>query len=259
MFGYVIPDAQSLDADQLRLYRSLYCGLCRQLSKRYGMHARMLLSYDVTFLLLTLEALDGSCRTCFARCPWHLGKKRCCAEGENVSYCADISIILGYLNIEDDLRDGSRLLPRLLLRLFGNAYNKARARQPPADENIRRCLASLTEAESVNEPNPDVPANICGRLLESVFAVNPKARDLGYALGRAVYIMDAACDFKKDIKRKRYNPLIRFKRGDFDKIVDYVLKECADRYEKLDFPPKYREIADNIIYGGIRIKYEVTK
>ena len=39
-------------------YRGIYCTLCRRLGRRYGLHARMTLSYDLTFLALLQTALS---------------------------------------------------------------------------------------------------------------------------------------------------------------------------------------------------------
>ena len=73
MFGYVVVNQEALDAPSLRRYRAFYCGLCRTLGGRYGMAARMALTYDMTFLILLLGSLyepeegAGDCR-CRTRC-----------------------------------------------------------------------------------------------------------------------------------------------------------------------------------------------
>ena len=67
MFGYVVVNQEALDAPSLRRYRAFYCGLCRTLGDRYGMAARMALTYDMTFLILLLGSLyepeEHACRT----------------------------------------------------------------------------------------------------------------------------------------------------------------------------------------------------
>ena len=52
MFGYIRTDKGELKVREYELYRGLYCTLCKQLSKRYGVFSRFILSYDMTFLAL---------------------------------------------------------------------------------------------------------------------------------------------------------------------------------------------------------------
>ena len=51
MFGYVKVQKMDLRVREWETYRGLYCSLCRALSRRYGLPARLILSYDMTFLL----------------------------------------------------------------------------------------------------------------------------------------------------------------------------------------------------------------
>lgn len=50
---------QSFEAsrEEQERYRSVYCGLCRNLKMRYGELERMSLSYDMTFVILFLSSL----------------------------------------------------------------------------------------------------------------------------------------------------------------------------------------------------------
>ena len=61
MFGYVRPQKSELRVREYEAYRAVYCSLCRQLGKSYGMFARMTLSYDCTFFALWLMALHKKC------------------------------------------------------------------------------------------------------------------------------------------------------------------------------------------------------
>ena len=58
MFGYVRPPAQDLPEGELNRFRTMYCGLCHTLSRRYGQAARMVLNYDFTYLAILLS--DGT-------------------------------------------------------------------------------------------------------------------------------------------------------------------------------------------------------
>lgn len=259
MFGYVTADIQALSKDGRLEYKKYYCGLCRALSARYGPRARWLLSFDTAFLFLILSAMQPREDTCrLVRCPYHFGKKRCCTAGEIADYAADVTVILAYLNFEDDIADSGSFKARLLRRVYAKPYARAKAARPELCSEISKELAGLYAAERRGETNPDVPANIFGGLLGHVFSYDERARKFGYSLGRAVYLTDAACDFKSDIKHGRYNPLTGFRMSDFDGILDAAYGECAAEYEKLTLY-RAKDTADNVIYSGMRLKYELLK
>ena len=52
MYGYIRPDIGELRINEYRRFRSVYCGLCEALRQRYGVLARFLIGYDMTFLAL---------------------------------------------------------------------------------------------------------------------------------------------------------------------------------------------------------------
>ena len=58
MFGYVRPSVRDLPEEELDRFRTMYCGLCHTLSRRYGQAARFILNYDFTYLAILLS--DGT-------------------------------------------------------------------------------------------------------------------------------------------------------------------------------------------------------
>ena len=69
MFGYIRPAKGDLKVKEFELYRSIYCGLCKQLGRAYGPFARMTLSYDFAFLsLLHMEVNGQTCLLYTSRC-----------------------------------------------------------------------------------------------------------------------------------------------------------------------------------------------
>ena len=55
MFGYVRTDTPYLYIKDDRLYRAMYCGVCKGIAEVCGQSARMGLSYDVTFFSVLLH------------------------------------------------------------------------------------------------------------------------------------------------------------------------------------------------------------
>lgn len=253
MFGHVTANVQTLSKQGLREYKQYYCGLCRALSKRYGALARFMLSFDTTFLFIVLSAAADGTECTLARCPYHLGQKRRCVKGDVADYAADVTVILAYLNIKDDVEDEKTLRSRLLERLFRGAYNKARAARPELCEKVLAELKKLSDAEKRDEHNADIPAACFGRLLGEVFAYSQNAYEFGYALGRFIYLCDAVCDFKSDLKHGRYNPLTGGRMSGFEGILAGELNACCKEYEKLG-AKRSQDIIENVLYDGIWLK-----
>lgn len=109
---------------------SYYCGLCRALAARYRRcRARWLLSFDTVFAFIILSALEENPPQCKnSRCPYHFGQKRSCYFSEIADYAADITVILAYLNIKDDIADVGALRARMAERLYRAPFEAASAR-----------------------------------------------------------------------------------------------------------------------------------
>ncbi len=201
------------DADR---YQAAYCGLCRDLGKRYGFAARFLVSYDMTFLYLLLagqqpETVARPC-ACPARCG---GKKRCVCDGEGYRNVSAASVILGWHKLEDNVRDSGVLrgLGYRLLRLpLRRAYRKARAELPAFDTLTRDRLERLHQLEQQNSPSLDATADAFADLVRgcapagSVQSARPMQMLL-YHVGRYIYLTDALDDLAEDCAKGQYNPL----------------------------------------------------
>src|SRR5574344_1680578 len=93
----------------MEAYRAVYCGLCRELGRRFGPVARLTLSYDFTFLAMLGMALDEDkpeivTRACgvnpLHRCPH-------CEPNARLSQCCDIAVLMLWHKLQDNLLDGS--------------------------------------------------------------------------------------------------------------------------------------------------------
>ncbi len=251
MFGVITADIQSLSKKAQRRYKQYYCGLCHALQKNYGALARFVLSFDTAFLLTVLDSLNKNDCNGICRCPYHFFKKRNCNVSTLADYAADVTILLTYLNAKDDIADGGSLKAVLFTKLFKNKFEKAKSRQPKLCSDIEKCLAKLFDAENRNENNPDIPANIFGHLLGLVFT--EKCYEFGYHLGRFIYLYDAVCDFKGDLKNCRYNPLVSMTKSEFLPMLETVMGDCVKAYDSLNIT-KNCDIIENVLYSGVWIK-----
>ena len=99
MFGYVVLNKPEIKFKDFDMYRSFYCGLCRELRERYGISGQITLSYDMTFVIILLTSLyESETKAESHRCKMHLLKPQPMLENEITEYAADMNLIMGVLS-----------------------------------------------------------------------------------------------------------------------------------------------------------------
>lgn len=260
MFGYVIPNREALSAEEEKRYRAFYCGLCDALKRRHGAASRFTLTYDMTFLIILLSSLDDAdAESRSISCPRHPVKSQCCMANAFTGYAADMNILMTYYQLMDDWRDDrspAALTGLRLLRAKVPAIEKA---YPAQAQALHENLKKLSLMESRGETNPDLPAACFGRIMGALFAFGGREEKalhaFGEALGRLIYLMDAACDLKRDIKKERYNPLIFIPTSEHEGMLRLVSAACARLFGALPVQ-RDRRLMENILYSGIWTRYQ---
>ena len=217
MFGYIKPNVAELKVKDYELYKATYCGLCRAMGKCTGCVSKMTLSYDFVFFALVRMAITkakGEVKK--RRCILHPFKKRFMLEiNPTLEYTAKASVILTRVKLKDNINDTrgfSRFLARIanMITVF---FKKTDKELLPLVEKIQGCFDELLELERQECDSIDMVANTSGELIGSVAAFglegnNAKiAYEIGFHLGKWVYVIDACDDLKKDIKKGSYNVL----------------------------------------------------
>ena len=111
MFGYVVMNKPEIKFKDFDLYRSFYCGLCRELRERYGVTGQISLTYDMTFVILLLSGLyEPPTRKGTTRCIIHPVRKQPVRKNAITEYAADMNVFLAYYKCEDDWKDEKKLL-----------------------------------------------------------------------------------------------------------------------------------------------------
>ena len=269
MYGYVRPDIPELLVREKLRYDAWYCGLCRALGKSCGRLSRLTLSYDSAFLALLLSAAHGCPAPSVPRaCPVHpLTRKKPMVEPDDPAlvYAADVCVILAGYKLDDDVRDGRPLRAAAKLP-FLSALRRAKKRRGGLYAAIGEQLSLLHGIEAGREPSLDLAANRFGelmRLITTGFACGEPDGDrtrvlseLGFWLGRAVYLLDAWDDREKDAKKGLYNPfaLTGAGRSDAEFLVNLSINEAISAYDLLTLPPAGnadRGVLENIFKKGL--------
>lgn len=275
MFGYIRADKPEMRIRDYEIYRGVYCSLCRRLGKSYGILSRMTLSYDFTFLaLLDMSVREGCTPFKPGRCAFNPAKKcNYLEDGRDLDFSASAAMIMLYYKIADDISDekGFKRLRALMLKpLFSRAHKKAAAAYPDVETAVARYIENQNKLEAENcqsvdmaaEPTALVMADILKMLSDNANQQRALQR-LGYCIGRYIYLLDAACDFKQDTKTGSYN-VLQYAGGDIKEYVSsqlYIcINEAAKAFELLDIK-RNKPILGNIIYFGLEstFKKELNK
>ncbi len=265
MFGYVTINRSSLTEEQYKRFRMHYCGLCRRLGERYGLAARAVLSYDMTFLALLHSSLyepeESEARL---PCPARFGRRMDTLQSPAYDYAADMNIAFAYFKALDDAGDDRSLRAGLYAKGLEKSYRRVKSTYPDKCRKIEECIQNLSEMEKRGETLCDLPANLMGDLFAEVYAKEDDfwaapLKTLGGAVGRFIYLCDAFEDLEEDIRKKRYNPLLSYRdrpdlRDFVGRSLTMLISEGADAFEMLPLE-KDADILRNILYSGIWSRY----
>ena len=262
MFGYVMANLKELEKPRRKRYASVYCGICRGIRSQCSQTCRLALSYDMAFLSLLLMSLyepeeTGGDHACLL----HPG--RSWTDNKFIRYGADMNVALAYYNAQDDHDDEGKLTSKWLCGVFGKELERIQSTYSRQCSAIEESIRALRALEKENCANPDLPAGCFGRLMGELLVYEedlwaPLLRKMGDALGRYIYLADAAVDYHRDQKKKQYNPFLAMGMGEdwraWEEFLVLALSRCTDAYERLPLVQD-KDILDNILYSGIWLEY----
>lgn len=266
MLGVMTVRKDELRFREYDRYRAFYCGLCQSIGKRCGSACRLALSFEMTFLSMLHTALyESETKIELRRCVLHPLHRRQMLSGAAVDYCADLSALVSYYDLRDGWEDEKRVD-----RLAESALIKKAARRA-GDLHVRQRDAvigyvhKLHEVERQNEQNLDVAANLTGEMLAELFVMQEDmyARDLremGFYLGKFIYLCDSYEDLEQDEKKGNYNPLLSRKNQpsfaeDCERMLSDMMARACMAFERLPILQD-AEILRNILYSGVWLRFE---
>ena len=262
MFGYIMANVNELEKSRRKRYAQVYCGICRGIRSQCSQLCRLGLSYDMAFLSMLLMSLYEPEETGGAHaCVLHPG--RAWTDNPYIRYGADMNVALAYYNFQDDYADEGKLSARVLSGVFGKELERIENTYPRQCRAIAEGIRTLNRLDWENCQDPDEPAGCFGTLMGELLVYEedmwaPTLRKLGDALGRYIYLADAAVDYHRDRKKNQYNPYLAMgMQEDWDAWEQYLvlaMSRCTDAYERLPLVQD-KDILDNILYSGVWVEY----
>ena len=269
MFGYVNANWKELPKPRQDRFASVYCGVCRQIREQSGQLSRLGLQYDAAFLGLLLMSLYEPEETSGPNaCLLHPIAKRPWVDNDCIAYAADMNVALAYYKCLDDWQDDKKHTAKTMAGILGKQMPRIEHCWPRQCDAISGCIRELSRLEQENCPNPDETANCFGSLMAALLVWKedlwaPYLGEMGYHLGRFIYLLDAAVDFDRDKKHGKYNPYLAMGMEDADwkRWEDYLvltMARCTDSFERLPLVQD-KDILDNILYSGIWLRCKANQ
>ena len=293
MFGYILINEPELRMREIDLYRSYYCGLCEDLHEDYGRFGQLTLNYDTSFLGFLLTCLYEPEDEKFVQssCIVHPFSKRPKRRNAYTQYAADLTILLSWYSMRDNWEDEQQIRGLAMSGLLRGAFKKAKERHPEKAQIIADCLDRLhalekqdkdssAQPDSGPDESPQSPrpqqvtvdqAGACfGSLMAELFAFRhdeweQPLRQMGFYLGKFIYLLDAYDDLEDDAEYGSFNPLLSVRArmqsegADFDAYVRALLTmlmaSCTRAFEILPIVENI-DILRNILYAGVWTRFE---
>lgn len=268
MFGYIMINKAEMKFREFDVYHSYYCGICRDLKRKYGACGQLSLSYDMTFLAVLLTGLyepetrEGSCK-CVAH-PFESHETR---NNIYTEYAADMNILFSCYKCRDDWEDERKLRGLLYGRLLEGKAGKLKELYAEKLRTINLLMQDFSDMEKAEAPDIDALAGLFGRVMGEIMAVREDEwadtlRRLGFFLGKFIYLCDAYEDIELDIRKGTPNPLKQmYGNPDFEEecktILMMMMSECCREFESLPILENV-EILRNILYSGVWGRYEAV-
>ena len=266
MFGYVVMNKPEIKFKDFDMYRSFYCGLCRELKERYGLSGQITLTYDITFVILLLSGLyEPPTKKGSTRCIVHPVRRQPVRKNAITEYAADMNIFLTYYKCKDDWND-ERSIPGFAFgKLLEGKEKKSEKLWGKKVQTIVFCLDELSALEKENATDIDRVSGCFGRIMAEIFAYRedvwePTLRRMGFYFGKFIYLLDAYDDVEEDVKKGNYNPFSKdyIIKGFDDRVKNMLMMMMAETCREFEKLPiiKYTDILRNILYSGVWCRFE---
>lgn len=268
MFGYITVNKPEMKFKEFDEYHSFYCGICRDLKRKYGSAGQLSLSYDMTFLAILLtglyepETVNSRCK-----CIAHPFESHPTKNNMFTEYAADMNALFAYYKCLDDWEDEKKFHKLLYSKLLEGKTGVLREHYTDKVKKISLLMQSFTEVEHSADADIDTLAGLFGQVMAEIVAFredewSENLHRLGFFLGKFIYICDAYEDIESDLKKGTFNPLKqRYANPDFEEecktILMMMMSECCKEFEKLPILDNV-EILRNILYSGVWCRYEAV-
>ncbi|MEL6347350.1 MAG: DUF5685 family protein, partial [Myxococcota bacterium] len=226
MFGTLRPHRCSLSPSARQQHRHLYCGLCKTMGEDYGQLSRVLVSFDAVLLGAVVEGLQEiPTQGDRCRCPINPLVHRPTLRHDSVTmrFSAAAQVLLADQWVADRAEEGDRIAA--LLRPVAAPFARSASATFAgfgAPTELLDALPRIQQQLEQQHPPPMQAAQPTADALTVVFRAIPDLpgvigldgaqrlllAEMGAAIGRLVYGVDALEDLADDQRAGAFNPCL---------------------------------------------------
>lgn len=234
-----------------------------------GCVSRLALSYDLVFLALARMALTRENPKIEAgRCLLHPFRRRpVCVSCCSIDYAVYAAAVLEYYKLDDDLHDthgagkAKLIVLKPVISHVKKLAEKSYGKMEDLDSAVSAKLVRIRELEQKDNVTADELADLSGEILADVFECGLSgsaariSREIGYHVGRWVYLIDAVDDYNRDIRRGEFSPFRNTGLPSDEAICAALTSEMAATETAVGLLPddcgaEISELIKNILYLG---------
>lgn len=207
MFGYIAVNKSEMKFREFDIYHSYYCGICRELKKKYGGLGQLSLSYDMTFLAILLTGLyEPETRVGSCKCVAHPFESHETRNNIFTEYAADMNMLFACYKCQDDWEDERKFGKYAYGRMLEAKAGRLKKEYADKVRTISLMMQDFSDAERSGDADIDTLAGLFGRIMAEIMAAREdewadNLRRLGFFLGKFIYLCDAYEDVEKDIRK----------------------------------------------------------
>lgn len=286
MFGYIYPFKPDLKIKHYTTFKSYYCSLCHEIKKNYGNIPRISINFDTTFMAILLDSFSNNKPHIKKKiCVIHpFEKKLIVKNNSSINYASHINMILTHNKIIDDINDENNLFSKIIMPISNKYIKKLPDNLKFLNEIIFNQLNDLKKLEDSKENlSIDEFSHPFASIIKTIFEFYGKTnnlnennlqylKNLGYNLGKWIYIIDAFNDLEKDIENNSFNAILNSENANkenkfsisefkiqikdkFSSLLTYINLKCLENFQKLSLVKNY-DLIENILQIGMPSKLD---
>lgn len=280
MLGYFRPTTSQISEDEKKLYKSIYCKLCKTIGKRYGKIDTLFIQHDLVFILLIIiENINfneinfekKSCTICSLKRIHIINDEKL---DDILNILADIcvfTVYTAYINRMID-KKGNSIKNKLFYYIYGKTFEKCIINLNINKKEIEK-LKEIIYKETHNNSNyvrtPDAIIHpMCEYYSDLiVYKLNMKVdlKVIPYNMCKIMYYIDALDDLNKDREDNKFNILNEIYESEHQ-VISLVEKKVLDAISEINnsiVNNLHKNIIENVLnisilnkVKNIKIKYK---
>ena len=250
-------------------YKAYHCGLCHSLKEVAGTKGPVLLNDDLTLMYIILSSLyDDVPAAEMHSCRQHPFSKRLAFVSDTARYVAEMNILMSSFVVQCSINTPNANEKRYIHSMKA-LLDSIIEEYPRQAASCRKSAKQMIGYGRRNEPNTQLVSGCFGEVFGQAFIMREDEYqkdlyDIGFFLGKFIYLITAYSNRSDDIRSGSYNPLILKKDRDPENYCSFMratlqslIDEAKKSFERLPLK-RDTSIVRNIMDSGVWMRFYST-